>query len=108
MPDQLWRTLVANQGFGGQPPPSYFRRRACLYTLQRETASGDVIIKSIMDHDKTPEVVSDYLRKVQDITRNRKAFVGGQNKELFGLASEDIMVGDYVCVLHGCNVPVIL
>lgn len=108
MPDQLWRTLVANQGFDGQPP-SYFRR-SCLYALQRESASGDVNIKALMDHDKTPEVVCGYLKKVQDVIRNRKAFLGGQKRELFGFGSERIKAGgrDYICIIYGCSVPVIL
>lgn len=108
MPDQLWRTLVANQGFDGQPP-TYFRR-SCLYALQRESTSGDVNIKSLMDHDLTPEVVSVYLRKVQDVTRNRKAFLAGKKRELFGFGPEGMKSGerDYICILYGCSVPVVL
>jgi hypothetical protein len=108
MTDQLWRTLVANQGFDGQQPPSYFRR-SCLYALQRENTSGDVNIKGLVDHEQTPEVVSAYLRKVQDIIRNRKAFLGGKKKELFGFGSEDIKEGrDHICIIYGCSVPVVL
>lgn len=109
MPDQLWRTLVANQGLDGEPCPSYFRR-ACLYAVQRANTSGDVIINDIVDHDQTPEVVSDYLRKVQDVIRNRKAFLGGDKKELFGFGSEEVKDNgeDYICIVFGCSVPVIL
>ncbi|KAN0116997.1 Heterokaryon incompatibility protein (HET) domain containing protein [Hyaloscypha variabilis] len=109
MPDQLWRTLVANQGLDGEPCPSYFRR-ACLYAVQRANTSGDVIIKDIVDHNQTPEVVSVYLRKVQDVIRNRKAFLGGDRRELFGFGSEEVKDNgeDYICIVFGCSVPVIL
>ena len=108
MPDQLWRTLVANQGPDGQPPTFY--RRACLYALQREDESGDVNIKDIVDHDETPEVVSDYLQKVQDVSRNRKVFLAGERGDIFGLCSEEVedTGSDCVCILYGCSVPVIL
>jgi Heterokaryon incompatibility protein (HET) len=108
MPDQLWRTLVANQGPDGQPPTFY--RRACLYALQRDDESGDVNIKDIVDHNQTPEVVRDYLRKVQDVCRNRKVFLAGLQGELFGLCSEAVEATgrDYICVIYGCSVPVIL
>ena len=66
-------------------------------------------IKGLVDHEQTPEVVSAYLRKVQDIIRNRKAFLGGKKKELFGFGSEDIKEGrDHICIIYGCSVPVVL
>ena len=111
LPHQLWRSLVANQSDDSQQgqPPSYYRR-SCLYALQRENASGDVNISDLMRHESTPEVVSDYLRKVQDIVRNRKAFLAGKRKELFGLGPETTKARgkDLVCIIYGCSVPVIL
>lgn len=108
MADQLGRSLVANQGFDRQQPPSYFRR-SCLYALQRENISGDVNIQALVDHEQTPEVVSAYLRKVQNIIRFRKTFLGGKKKELFGFGSEDIREGrDHICIIYGFSVPVVL
>jgi hypothetical protein len=107
VPDKLWRTLVANRGPDGQPAPISYRR-SCLYAIQRENASGDIDLNSIIRQETTPTIVVHYLDRVQDVLWNRKAFLGGYNNDLFGLCSRNANEGDYVCILYGCSVPVIL
>jgi hypothetical protein len=52
-------------------------------------------------------ILNEFLDHVQDVTHNRKLF-RARNDELFGLAPTAAAVGDAVCVLFGCSVPVIL
>jgi hypothetical protein len=107
VPDALWRTLVANRDHNGQTPEPYYRR-ACLYSLQQEDASGDVDIADLMNKIDSPEEVVNFLKRVQEVVWNRKAFIGGKDNEMFGLCSKSARSGDLVCILYGCSVPVIL
>jgi hypothetical protein len=107
LPDRLWRTLVAGRGLDGQRPPGWYKR-ACLYSLQREDNSGDIHIRDLIDADGSPEQMVQYLKRVQNVVWNRKIFKAGENGELFGLASRKVEIGDLVCILHGCSVPVVL
>src|SRR5262249_34963342 len=79
-----------------------------LYCLQKEDVSGDIRIADLMADSNCPEQVSSFLKRVQDVAWNRKAFLGGAANELFGLAPRDTIEGDLICVLYGCSVPVIL
>jgi hypothetical protein len=47
------------------------------------------------------------LRRVQQVVWNRK-FLRSSKDKLFGLAPTKSLVGDYICILFGCSVPVIL
>jgi hypothetical protein len=38
--DKLWRTLIADRGPNGSPVPNW-HHRACLYSLEHATSSGD-------------------------------------------------------------------
>jgi hypothetical protein len=105
VPDRLWRTLVAGRVTGGQPPPGWYKR-ACLYSLLREDNSGDIHTRDLIDKPDSPEQMVTYLKRVQNVVWNRKVFKG--ENDLFGLASRHVEVGDLVCILFGCSVPVIL
>ena len=51
----------------------------------------------------------DVLKRIEEATWNRQVFKGGKDGEsLFGLCPEDAKIGDLVCILFGCSVPVIL
>jgi hypothetical protein len=47
-----------------------------------------------------------YLKRVQNVVWNRKVFKS--DNDLFGLASRHVEAGDFICILFGCSVPVIL
>jgi hypothetical protein len=105
VPDRLWRTLVAGRVSGSQPPPGWYKR-ACLYSLLREDNSGDIHTRDLIDKPGSPEQMVTYLKRVQNVVWNRKVFRG--DNDLFGLASRHVEVGDKICILFGCSVPVIL
>jgi hypothetical protein len=52
-------------------------------------------------------IVVSFLRRVQSVIWNRKFFVSKANRWI-GLAPTDARVGDLICILYGCSVPVIL
>ncbi|KAI7248279.1 hypothetical protein KC343_g2816 [Hortaea werneckii] len=103
-PDKLWRTLVAERGPDGRNPPPWYSR-VCKYCQADE--------------------VRKFLKRVQEVTWNRKCFeaegsdegegAGGDPRTqprkgplYHGLASERAAAGNIVCILFGCSVPVVL
>lgn len=107
VPDQLWKSLIANRDENGNSPESY-HRKACLYCLQQEDVNGDVDMNQIMKDPSVYHRFISFLRRVEEVVWNRKAFRSGISNQNFGLCSRDSIVGDLVCILYGCSVPVVL
>jgi len=117
VPDELWRTLVADRSADGKNPPPWYHR-ACQITLAQSTVSGDVDVPKLIETGK-PTIMVDFLKRVLCVIWNRrflrsegKAFDAAEgtmkNRKLFGLAPERAKVNDIICILLGCSVPVIL
>jgi hypothetical protein len=83
-----------------------------MYCLVSSDYSGDLKTSSILSDSKLPDTVrAGYLKRVREVTWNRKFFVCQESpasEPLFGLGSRYIGAGDLVCILFGCSVPVIL
>jgi hypothetical protein len=110
VPDELWRTLVADRSPDGSNPPSWYHR-ACLYCLAKSTATGDINTDALIKDEESPEMMVQFLKRVQNTIWNRKFFRsrnGIKGKKLFGLAPPQTTENDFICILHGCSVPVIL
>tara|TARA_R110002003_G_scaffold64_2_gene5969 strand:- start:8398 stop:9516 length:1119 start_codon:yes stop_codon:yes gene_type:complete len=131
LPDKLWRTLVANRTSEGRMVPGWYRR-ACALALTKLTSEGDLNIAKLVADLSQPSTLIEYLKRVQDVTRNRKFFrcspgasidgneqgedileAAQQGKQdgnscIIGLGPRDMVDGDLVCILFGCSVPVIL
>ena len=120
VPDRLWRALVADRGPGGKNPPRWYRR-ACLYCLAEASPNGDINTDKLINDESQPQSLRDFLKHVQSVVWNRKFFVchaaenaGSVTPELadshkiLGLCNQKTEVGDKVCILFGCSVPVIL
>jgi hypothetical protein len=109
VPDMLWRTLMADRNNQGQVS-NIFYRRARLHCLQSEDVNGDVDIQDLMkdapQHDGMQ--LANFLKRTQEVVWNRKGFLAGVDKEVFGLCPNEVQIGDVVCILYGCSVPVIL
>ena len=106
VPDKLWRTLVAGRGPDGGNPPGWYDR-ACEECFYHGTSSGDVNIASLINSPKTPSLMVEFLKRVQGIVWN-KLFVRSYEGSLFGLGPRGTQLGDLICILFGCSVPVIL
>ncbi|KAH7091425.1 heterokaryon incompatibility protein-domain-containing protein [Paraphoma chrysanthemicola] len=114
VPDKLWRTLVADRNAEGDNPPPWYHR-AALHCMALADNNGDIATHELLDpgtyaHDKQPQIVTEYLKRVQAVSWNRK-FLEAKPHEvepLFGLGPPDTVRGDRICVLFGCSVPCVL
>jgi hypothetical protein len=104
-PDEFWRTLVADRGRDGKNPPVYFSR-ACKDSFQKDGLSGGAVNTSNLINDERCSVLAQFCRRVQSVIWNRALIRTAGDK--LGLGLRDTRVGDLICILYGCNVPVIL
>jgi hypothetical protein len=104
VPEAFWMTLVAGRGPKGSTLPSWYNR-AFKFCLLLST-NGDINTNRIVDEAQSSLVI-DFLQRVQSVIWNRKFFVFSNNNYI-GLAPRAAQVGDFLCILYGCTVPVLL
>ena len=107
LPDQLWRILVADRGPDGRPTPGIYRR-ACSYCLQCANAKGDVNTENLIRDLSQPQTVREFLTRVRSVVWSRKFYATEDKDSILGLAPDSAQVGDLICILLGCSVPVAL
>jgi hypothetical protein len=103
IPEQFWRTLAGDRGPDGASPPSWYGR-ACAYTFTHECSSYVRTGNLIKAGDSS--VIAEYLKRVQSVTWNRR--LGTTAGCTIGIFSLEVNVGDLICILYGCSVPVVL
>ena len=104
-PDAFWRTLVANRGSDGGKPPGYYSR-ACQETfLKGGLRSGSVNTADLIRNEPC-SISARFCRRVQEVIWN-KVLVRTWRGNL-GLVGSNVQVGDKICILYGCSVPVVL
>jgi hypothetical protein len=107
VPEDFWRTLVADRGPNGSNVPSWYNR-AFLYCLHQLTPNGDINTnRLIAECEAESALVVEFLQRVQSVIWNRKFLVSKDNSWI-GLAPMAAEVGDVICILDGCSVPVVL
>ena len=104
-PDEFWRTLVADRGRDGRNPPVYFSRACKESFLKGGLMSGSVNTTDLINNERC-SVVAQFCRRVQAVIWNR-SLIKTETKKL-GLAGKNVLTEDFVCILYGCSVPVIL
>ncbi|KAF2267331.1 hypothetical protein CC78DRAFT_614271 [Lojkania enalia] len=111
--DVLWRTLVADRNPEGGNPPGWYQR-ACLHCLKDTRLTNS---KGDLDSHRADKVeesmTSSYLKRVESVIWRRRIIEVEARPDvtgplLYGLAPEGTKEGDYVCILFGCSVPVVL
>ncbi|EMC91886.1 hypothetical protein BAUCODRAFT_39031 [Baudoinia panamericana UAMH 10762] len=111
VPEQLWRTLVADRAPGGkQYPPPYFPL-ACNWMLEQRSRRGKINTTELLTFPKCPSIAAEYLYRVQSVVWDRSlASTEGRrgSKKLLALVPDTAKVGDLICILYGCSVPVVL
>jgi hypothetical protein len=104
VPPEFWRTLVADRGPDSENPPNWYER-ACQYVF-RKSGTDDLdttkMISALLSTD-----VKDFLLRVQSVTWGRKFFLTKHLPQP-GIGPADCRVGDYICTLYGCSVPLVL
>jgi len=123
LPDTIWRTLCADRDDRDQPAPSVYRV-AMLHLLQISSKTpkpkdstnllehmSSIDIEELLDTE-IPDHVKKYLAVVRDVIWNRRTFRSkvndGTEGPLVGLIPQNAKVGDQVCILYGCSVPIVL
>lgn len=107
VPERFWRTLVADRGPNGSNVQSWYRR-AFLHCLAERTINDDINTRALIkacEADST--LVVDFLQRVQSVIWNRK-FLVSKKLGLIGLAPMAAQENDFICILYGCSVPVVL
>jgi hypothetical protein len=107
VPDQLWRTLVANRGPHGKAAPSWYWR-ACALALTQSSVEGDLSTSKLLANKTQPSTVVNFLKRVQAVVWSRRFFRCTSKPETVGFGPRTIVEGDIVCILFGCSVPVVL
>lgn len=103
LPDEYWRTLVADRGKKGNPPRHY--PRLITHALESHVQGETFFTQEEIDHPDC-QAVSDVLERVQSVIWNRR-LMRTKDKRL-GLVPEHAEKGDLIVILYGCSVPVVL
>ena len=106
-PDAYWRTLVADRGPNGRAAPDFYpaacREQATRYVHIANHYKGKVGTPLTKAHDA---LVNKFVQRVQEVVLNRR-LVETECRRL-GLAPYRVKRGDFVCILFGCSVPILL
>ncbi|KAI0970511.1 heterokaryon incompatibility protein-domain-containing protein [Xylaria arbuscula] len=118
--DYVCRSLVADRDAGGRGIPSSYR--PAFDRIRKDISlTSDVCIPDLINREGQPLFITKYLERVRDVIRERRFFSIAEcpeakmkrpcvdkGRHLVGLTSGDVMVGDLVCILFGCSVPLII
>lgn len=121
--DAVWRTLCADRDNRGCPAPAEYRSRMIkLSQLNPDAMSRgphndhtEIIpsfdVKELLA-TKLPEDVKEVLEVIRDAVWNRRTFRGdrinGNGNIIVLIPQHAAKVGDQLCILYGCSVPVVL
>ena len=110
IPEELWRTLVANRTLEGEVPGKTYLV-GLTWAIDRRNSNDDINTAELIRQGK-PENMVEFLRRAQEVIWNRRFFVLPDRPDgisyRFGIAPTNAKVGDIICVLLGCSVPVVL
>ncbi|CAG8958297.1 hypothetical protein HYFRA_00000652 [Hymenoscyphus fraxineus] len=115
VPEEFWRTLVADRGPYGRNTPSWYSR-ACMEALNNRTPSGDIEPDRVAELLLAPRVCKLFLKRVKHVLMGRsfaRIELKGPGPKLDGTKTYGLLPGkardrDIVCVFFGCSVPVVL
>jgi hypothetical protein len=111
VPDDFWRTLVADRGPGGQQQPPAYYWLACKWVFEQKKPRGGINTTGLLTSGKCPSIAAEFLHRAQSVIWGRKMVLSQGRKgadRLLGLVPEEAEVGDLICILYGCSVPVLL
>jgi hypothetical protein len=103
--EDFWRTMVANRDcYGGNPPPFY--STVCSNVFRRQAEEDEIDLLSVRE-SKLDMIQHEMLQRVEAVVLNRR-LTRTERHSLLSLVPEKSQVGDLLCVLAGCSVPVVL
>jgi hypothetical protein len=104
-PGQFWRTLVADRGKHDSNPPYYYAR-ACKETILKGGMRSNAVDTTALIFNERNSIIAEFCRRVQSVIWNRALI--RTRKGALGLAPPGVREGDYICIIYGCTVPVVL
>jgi hypothetical protein len=103
--ESFWRTMVAGKGPDGRNPPPYYSC-VCEKTFTNIVENSDVNLGQI--HDRSRNTLERaYIKRVQSVVWGRKLTKTKLHKRL-ALVPRTAKRHDFICILLGCSVPVVL
>ena len=125
-PGELWRTLVADRNANGDDPDRWYPMVFQSAAKERDIVYGFETRRLI--YESTNAMVAELFRRVEAVVWNRRLIrakgdfmqwlagrKAGEEKgeeKLYpgalGLAPSSAKVGDLVCIIFGCSVPLVL
>lgn len=122
----MWRTICADRDDKGDPAPPFYRS-AMSHLLQLSSEVSDasdctnlldnlssIDVEELLDTDLNDHVRK-FLEIVRDVIWNRRTFqalpelgTDYSKRPFVGLIPQGAKVGDKVCIVYGCSVPVVL
>ena len=107
IPEELWRTLVADRAPGGKDPPRWYSV-ALSWAIERRNSNGDIHTAELIRQGQ-PQRMVEFLKRVQEVIWDKRFFLlSGRTSYRLGIAPSGAQEGDILCVLLGCSVPVVL
>ncbi|KAK2597777.1 hypothetical protein N8I77_012541 [Diaporthe amygdali] len=108
---RVWRTLVCDRDADGKPAPTRFGL-AIKHLFKRMLESrGLDTLEILEDGNEVDPNTREFLKRVHDMTFNRRIFVSNINEfqeNLLGQAPKEARIGDTIALFFGNSVPVIL
>lgn len=104
-PDDFLRTLVADRGKNNRNPPHYYAKACRESVVKGSGQSGRVDVGGLINNEQN-SIITEFCRRVQEVIWNRRLVK--TKRGTLGLSSERVEVGDLVCIIYGCSVPLIL
>jgi hypothetical protein len=104
LPEEYWRTLVADRGPNADNAPRYYSR--LIRHALKQAVDGDAVNTQDLMNFGGCKVVGDVLRRVQSVIWNRRLI--RTTRRTLGLVPDEARQGDLICILYGCSVPVLL
>ncbi|KXS95049.1 hypothetical protein AC578_3892 [Pseudocercospora eumusae] len=105
-PERFWRTLVGNIDSAGNAAPIHWEI-ACKYAFAQRAHGGSIRTSDLLLD--CPSTVSEFLERVQCVVWSRRlAKLEHLGEESLCLAPGKAKKGDFICILYGCSVPVVL
>ncbi|KAG4438391.1 hypothetical protein IFR05_006097 [Cadophora sp. M221] len=104
--EMYWRTLVVDRDSKGNSPPRWYSM-ACA-DAHELCSNGSLDTKKLLngEGEEISSMLKEFLRRVQAATWNRRLVRLADDS--LGLAPERTMQEDRICILFGCDVPVVL
>jgi len=104
-----WRTLVADRDSEGHPPPNWYSlayEDAYKLCLDGELNTTGLLRERKKDEEQISRTLKEFLKRVQDVTWNRR--LARLEGDTLALVPERTLCSDGICILSGCDVPVVL